>query len=929
MPVVGLARARGARRADALGRARRRLEGRARLRRVAGEAGRPRRLRAALGRSRRPRALRSAASRRSSARPARTRRASRARSRSPSAARTCRRFDGWRRAGRAALRRRDRDDVGEPGARAGPRRPRLEGRSAAPARVARRRRVHLRRTVGPQSGGLGYGPADPGRSLRVPRRAASSARASWRTSTTSRTAASSRRRRATRRSRLRFPDVRFGHTLHGHHAHLRRGRARPEGRPRHHHVPRRATPTLGQRRPPRRRRVEALRARHERARRPDAASSSPRSRRPAASGASTASRRTRGEAPVACDSPSASAGATTSSAPRSAASTSCGSSRRRASLGFPRDEGVYFRAGSDYVALVAPALRARRATRCSRARSTRRSAINHEHPALMKTLFGASWWLFHEKWHVFADASTAFRLPGMARAGVAALGRRTSSARAPSAGARALVAAVLLALMPRVFFHAHLACFDVPITAMWILCIYVHWRAQETRSSWAGSSPRASSSASRSRRSTTRGFLPVVARPARALRAAPRDLARAAASGASRSRRASCRWPSLGPVVFSRSGRTSGTTRWRACSGGSISTCTTSTTTSNFSGKTTSARRRRRATCPSWWSATVPTITLLLFFIGAFDRARDRACGRLRRVGCGGVVHRPLGPDRRRAIRARPTCSSPSSFGVRDRRRSSSRRRPSSAATKHWLPAYPVLALFAGRGLRPRRRARCAAPCRALDARAVARGAGRRSSRASSLAPLAVTAHSHPFGLSSYVPLVGGTAGGADLGLNRQFWGFTTQTAAEEYLNAEGAARRDASSSTTRRGTRGAGCRRRGACGATCARVGARTRRMFALVQHELHMNEVDYSIWVADGTDAPGVHRRARRRAHRQHLPETVGTYGARQKRSTSKSTTVTPFFVGPTTGSRPFDSTARPPLRRMTSSAYAAWIGRSQGKT
>ena len=52
-------------------------------------------------------------------------------------------------------------------------------------------------------------------------------------------------------------------------------------------------------------------------------------------------------------------------------------------------------------------------------------------------------------------------------------------------------------------------------------------------------------------------------------------------------------------------------------------------------------------------------------------------------------------------------------------------------------------------------------------------------------APLAVTAHSHPFGLSAYVPLVGGTAGGADLGLNRQFWGYTTQNAAEEYLNAK------------------------------------------------------------------------------------------------------------------------------------------------
>jgi hypothetical protein len=27
---------------------------------------------------------------------------------------------------------------------------------------------------------------------------------------------------------------------------------------------------------------------------------------------------------------------------------------------------------------------------------------------------------------------------------------------------------------------------------------------------------------------------------------------------------------------------------------------------------------------------------------------------------------------------------------------------------------------------------------------------------------------------------------------------------------------------------------------------------LFSLVQHELHMSEVDYDIWIADGTDAP-----------------------------------------------------------------------------
>jgi hypothetical protein len=34
--------------------------------------------------------------------------------------------------------------------------------------------------------------------------------------------------------------------------------------------------------------------------------------------------------------------------------------------------------------------------------------------------------------------------------------------------------------------------------------------------------------------------------------------------------------------------------------------------------------------------------------------------------------------------------------------------------------------------------------------------------------------------------------------------------------------------------------------------VGTPSEASIALVEHELHMNEVDYAIWVALGTDAP-----------------------------------------------------------------------------
>ena len=119
------------------------------------------------------------------------------------------------------------------------------------------------------------------------------------------------------------------------------------------------------------------------------------------------------------------------------------------------------------------------------------------------------------------------------------------------------------------------------------------------------------------------------------------------------------------------------------------------------------------------------------------------------------------------------------------------------------------------------------------------------------LAPLAITAHSHPFGLSSYVPLVGGTAGGADLGLDRQFWGYTSENAAVEYLNPK--APRGATvfiHDTT--WDAWARMQDEGRVRGDLRAVGTPGEGMFALVEHELHMNEVDYSIWVADGTDAP-----------------------------------------------------------------------------
>jgi hypothetical protein len=173
---------------------------------------------------------------------------------------------------------------------------------------------------------------------------------------------------------------------------------------------------------------------------------------------------------------------------------------------------------------------------------------------------------------------------------------------------------------------------------------------------------------------------------------------------------------------------------------------------------------------------------------------------------------------------------------------------PLFGGTKHWMTGYPFFALLAGRGVDV---------TASLMSRAIERfGARVRAFAEVALvasvlvAPLAITAHSHPFGIAAYVPLVGGTAGGADLGLNRQFWGYTTENA-EPWLEANA--------------PRGASIFIHDTAWDSWARmqdeqrvrqdlraVGSPGESQIALIQHELHMNEVEYQVWVAFGTDAP-----------------------------------------------------------------------------
>jgi hypothetical protein len=175
---------------------------------------------------------------------------------------------------------------------------------------------------------------------------------------------------------------------------------------------------------------------------------------------------------------------------------------------------------------------------------------------------------------------------------------------------------------------------------------------------------------------------------------------------------------------------------------------------------------------------------------------------------------------------------------------------PIFGGTKHWFTAYPFLCLFAGTGVDF-----TIAKLRSLfaNARLVRAAPGlvdAATLAAVMAAPLAETLHSHPWGLSNYSPLVGGAPGAASLGLNRQFWGFTTGAVAG-WLNEHVAS----GQSVFVHDTAGEAWEMLHRDGRLLPRVQAAwsvQSSAFAIYHHEEHMETIEYQIWTAYGTSSP-----------------------------------------------------------------------------
>lgn len=461
---------------------------------------------------------------------------------------------------------------------------------------------------------------------------------------------------------------------------------------------------------------------------------------------------------------------------------------------------------------------------------------NHEHPALMKTAFALSQ-LADDRWDLFTRDSMAYRFPGMLAGGLSLWLVYIFGARLRSRLAGAFAAGAL-ALMPRFFYHAHLDAFDVPIALMIALVTYCYWRSL-TRPAWAVWTGIAFGLALSTKHNSW--IVPGVL----AIHWAWVVLGeRAARRRGERARVSFVPWwlagmVLLGPVLFVGSWPWLWHDTWTRIGGYAQFHLQHVAYDMEYFG-TNYFEAPFPVSYPFVMTAmTVPLTTLVLAGLGLAVRSRALLPGPLaRRVW----PHGAMQPDRTwtdvlllgSLLAPMVAIAWPTT--------------PIFGATKHWLGAYPFLAIYAGVGFADLARAIRAelpvwmrpggilVPCAAVPVL---------------LAPAAVeTAHSHPFGLSHYGFVAGGVPGAADKGMNRQFWGFTTGSLAEWLRTHMPHGGYVWTCDTTRGAWRM--MQRDGMLPDDIRPTRNMAAADYALVHHELHFAEVDYQAWVAYGTVQP-----------------------------------------------------------------------------
>jgi len=464
--------------------------------------------------------------------------------------------------------------------------------------------------------------------------------------------------------------------------------------------------------------------------------------------------------------------------------------------GFGRDEGQYFRAGERYWGWfeeLAHNLGDGEIKKSFTAPVIDRYWSDNapDHPVIMKTLYGLSWRAFHRctctgparglhpipirgrhiTLPLFARESTAFRFPAIlfAAALVAMVYRfaRGWLTRAPAAAA-----AVLTLAQPHYFFHAPISCFDAPITTMAFAVGFAYWKSLRSPR-WGivagvlfGISLGVKHNAWLMPIFLIGHYLWMRRGDLRARRLPRPPLAFAAMLV-------------LGPIIF----YAHWPWLWSAPVARTRAYINRHVQHEHYNFEylglnwnnppTTTTRKLIRLTAPFVETAfTVPVTTLALAVVGVVVLARRR---RGQPVVADGPTEAPdpdskpswlrPGVDVDRAPGAFMLVQTLGPLAVL-----AVPSTPIFGGVKHFMTAMPYLAVLAGIGL-----------ARLIPVLAGVLPVAR--ARLQRIAPAALAAlvclpavvetrRSHPDGLSHYNLLAGGFAGGASLGMNRQFWGY-------------------------------------------------------------------------------------------------------------------------------------------------------------
>jgi len=513
-----------------------------------------------------------------------------------------------------------------------------------------------------------------------------------------------------------------------------------------------------------------------------------------------------------------------------------------------RDESFYVTAGERYGTWYRQLLDDPSAA-LERSAIDRQWAYNNEHPALMKTIFGWTWLLDQRgvphlraalglaPTTLFPDPSMAFRFGGMLSAGLLLWLIYIFGARAADRRIGAF-AAISFATIPRIFYHSHLDCFDVPIVLMLTWTIYCYWRSL-IQKRWAVMTGIAygCSLATKHNAWILPGILLVhwlwitleeISRRRRGKR--PRIVV-------------TPYWliamATIGPVLFV------GSWPWLW-----HDTLPRFVTYANFHLHhvyynieyfgVNYFRPPFPVSVPFVLTLFTLPFTFVMLCLAGF-------VVRLRALLPRFVTQRLL-PRGQLQADARATdvlwlgCALAPMIVI------ALPSTPIFGGTKHWFPAYPFLMLFAGHA--------ALYVIVSAESRLVSRGLPDAVlvpvlAMAMLLAPgFAETIHSHRFALSHYTLAAGGVPGAADLGMNRQFWGFTTGSVVpflkQKLVHGGSVFIHDTTVQAFEM------LKRDGLLPPNIRAASSLSEADYVLVHHEKHMVEVDFQAWQAFGSVQP-----------------------------------------------------------------------------